>query len=100
MGDLLSRAEAQESSCPQFAEDLVDVKQKQRNGKRIEQNKRRAGFPMDQSPDEFDYRFQTARLASGKSIVYWTLALSITGKISSLSGRLASVKRIWLRVLA
>jgi DNA replication protein DnaC len=30
-----------------------------RNGKRIEQNQRRAGFPVHKSLDEFDYAFQT-----------------------------------------
>jgi DNA replication protein DnaC len=56
---LLSQAEANESSYLHFAEALVEHEQHQRNGKRIEQNKRRAGFPLHKSLEEFDYRFQT-----------------------------------------
>ena len=56
---LLSQAEANESSYLQFAESLVRHEQQQRNGKRIEQNRRRAGFPLHKSLEEFDYRFQT-----------------------------------------
>jgi DNA replication protein DnaC len=56
---LLSQAEANESSYLHFAESLVLHEQQQRNGKRIEQNKRRAGFPLHKSLEEFDYRFQT-----------------------------------------
>ena len=56
---LLSQAEAHESSYLNFAETLVDHEQKQRNSKRIDQNKRRACFPLLKSLDEFDYRFQT-----------------------------------------
>jgi DNA replication protein DnaC len=56
---LLSQAEAHESSYLQFAESLVLHEQQQRNGKRIEQNRKRAGFPLHKSLDEFDYRFQT-----------------------------------------
>jgi len=56
---LLSQAEANESSYLHFAEALVEHEQQQRNGKRIEQNKRRAGFPLHKSLEEFDYRFQT-----------------------------------------
>ncbi|MGZ4955205.1 MAG: IS21-like element helper ATPase IstB [Methylobacter sp.] len=56
---LLSQAEANESSYLHFAESLVLHEQSQRNGKRIEQNKRRAGFPLHKSLEEFDYRFQT-----------------------------------------
>lgn len=56
---LLSQAEANESAYLHFAEALVEHEQQQRNGKRIEQNKRRAGFPLPKSLEEFDYRFQT-----------------------------------------
>ena len=56
---LLSQAEANESSYLHFAESLVLHEQQQRNGKRIEQNRRRAGFPLHKSLEEFDYRFQT-----------------------------------------
>lgn len=56
---LLSQAEANESSYLHFAESLVLHEQNQRNGKRIEQNRKRAGFPLHKSLEEFDYRFQT-----------------------------------------
>lgn len=56
---LLSQAEANESSYLHFAESLVLYEQQQRNGKRIEQNRRRAGFPLHKHLEEFDYRFQT-----------------------------------------
>jgi DNA replication protein DnaC len=56
---LLSQAEANESSYLHFAESLVQHEQQQRNGKRIEQNRRRAGFPLHKCLEEFDYRFQT-----------------------------------------
>ncbi len=56
---LLSQAEANESSCLHFAESLVDLERQQRNQKRIEQNRKRAGFPVQKSLDEFDYRVQT-----------------------------------------
>jgi DNA replication protein DnaC len=56
---LLGQAEANESSYLHFAESLVLHEQQQRNGKRIEQNKRRAGFSVCKSLEEFDYRFQT-----------------------------------------
>jgi DNA replication protein DnaC len=56
---LLTQAEANESSYLHFAEALVDYEQTQRNGKRIEQNRRRSGFPLHKSLEEFDYRFQT-----------------------------------------
>jgi DNA replication protein DnaC len=56
---LLSQAETHESSYLHFAESLVLHEQQQRNGKRIEQNRKRAGFPLHKSLEEFDYRFQT-----------------------------------------
>jgi DNA replication protein DnaC len=56
---LLGQAEATGSSCLHFAEGLVEQEMQQRNGKRIEQNKRRAGFSLHKSLEEFDYRFQT-----------------------------------------
>jgi len=57
--NLLKSAEANEISYLQFAECLVEHELKQRNAKRIEQNQRRANFPLQKSLDEFDYRFQT-----------------------------------------
>jgi len=56
---LLTQAEANESSYLQFAQSLVEYEQTQRNSKRIEQNRRRSGFPLQKSLEEFDYRFQT-----------------------------------------
>ncbi len=56
---LLGQAEANESSYLHFAEGLVEREMQQRNGNRIEQNKRRAGFSLHKSLEEFDYRFQT-----------------------------------------
>lgn len=59
LGALVGLAERQELSYLNFAETLVDRELQQRNDIRIEQNKRRAGFPVHKSLDEFDYRFQT-----------------------------------------
>ena len=56
---LVTQAESNASSYLSFAEALVDCEQLERNSKRIEQNKRRAGFPLHKSLDEFDYQFQT-----------------------------------------
>jgi len=59
LGVLLGLAERQELSYLNFTETLIDRELQQRNDIRIEQNKRRAGFPVHKSLDEFDYRFQT-----------------------------------------
>jgi len=59
LGTLLSQAEANEASYLQMTDDLIEKELRQRNNKRIEQNKRRADFPVHKSLDEFDYRFQT-----------------------------------------
>jgi len=56
---LLAQAEANESSYLHFAQSLVEHEETQRNSKRIEQNRRRSGFPLHKSLEEFDYRFQT-----------------------------------------
>lgn len=56
---MLEQAEANAVSYLHFAETLIEQELQQRNGKRIEQNKRRAGFPVYKSLDEFDYVFQT-----------------------------------------
>jgi DNA replication protein DnaC len=56
---LLTQAEANESSYLHFAQSLVEYEENQRNSKRIEQNRRRSGFPLHKSLEEFDYRFQT-----------------------------------------
>ncbi len=56
---LLSEAEANEISYLQFAHRLADYESEQRNHKRIELNRRKAGFPMLKPLEEFDYRHQT-----------------------------------------
>jgi len=56
---LLARAESNELSYLQFAEQLVDCEQDSRLRNRITQNHRRAGFPVLKSLEEFDYRHQT-----------------------------------------
>lgn len=56
---LLGCAGNQELSYLHFAETLIDLELQQKNNTRIEQNRRRAGFPVHKSLDEFDYRFQT-----------------------------------------
>jgi DNA replication protein DnaC len=56
---MLAVAEANEVSYLHFAKTLVEHEQQQRNGKRIEQNTRRAGFPVHKSLDDFDYLFQS-----------------------------------------
>ena len=43
---ILGQAEANAVSYLHFAETLIELEQQQRNGKRIEQNKRRASFPV------------------------------------------------------
>ena len=57
---LLGQAEAHAVSYLHFAETLIELELQQRNDKRIEQNQRRAGFPVHKSLDEFDYVFQTS----------------------------------------
>lgn len=56
---LLSQAEANDVSYLQFAETLIMHEHNQRNSKRIEQNRKRAAFPVHKTLEEFDYRFQT-----------------------------------------
>jgi len=56
---LLTQAEANELSYLQFAESLVACEIKERNDKRIALNRRKAGFPLEKSLEEFDYRHQT-----------------------------------------
>jgi len=57
--DLVTRAEANELSYLQFAEQLASHEMGKRDIKRIAQNMRRAGFPLHKSLSEFDYRAQT-----------------------------------------
>jgi DNA replication protein DnaC len=57
---VLGQAETHAVSYLQFAETLIELELQQRNGKRIEQNQRRAGFPVHKSLDDFDYVFQSS----------------------------------------
>jgi DNA replication protein DnaC len=49
---MLEQAEANAVSYLHFAEMLIERELQQRNGKRIEQNQRRASFPVHKSLDE------------------------------------------------
>jgi len=57
---LLSQAEANELSYLQFADSLFQHEIRARNSKRLESNRRSAGFPVEKHLEEFDYRFQTS----------------------------------------
>ena len=57
--DLLRQAEANQVSYLHFAEALAAHEQRQRTQRRIELNRRKAGFPVDKRLAEFDYRSQT-----------------------------------------
>ena len=59
LADLLRQAEANEVSYLAFAEALVAHEQQRRNRRRIDMNRRKAGFPVDKRLAEFDYRHQT-----------------------------------------
>lgn len=52
LGTILSQAEANEVSYLQMTNDLIEQELRQRNHKRIEQNKRRADFPVNKSLDD------------------------------------------------
>ncbi len=56
---LIGEAEANELTYLQFAEQLVKHEISSRDRKRIDQNMRRAGFPLHKTLAEFDYRVQT-----------------------------------------
>jgi DNA replication protein DnaC len=56
---LLTEAETGELTYLQFAEQLVNHEIESRDSKRVEQNLRRAGFPVHKTLVEFDYRVQT-----------------------------------------
>ena len=59
LADLLRQAEANEVSYLAFAESLVTEELQRRNQRRIDMNRRKAGFPVDKRLVEFDYRHQT-----------------------------------------
>lgn len=56
---LVSNAEANELTHLQFAAQLVEHEFTSRETKRVDQNMKRAGFPIHKSLSEFDYRAQT-----------------------------------------
>ncbi len=60
LADLIARAEANEISYLEFADMLVEHERQQRNRKRIDRNRRAAGFPAVKRLEEFDYRAQTS----------------------------------------
>jgi DNA replication protein DnaC len=57
--ELLSRAEANELSYLDFAQQLVMHEQDERNHRRMGLNLRKAGFPVTKYLEEFDYRHQS-----------------------------------------
>ena len=57
---LLSMAEENELSYLHFADSLVKHELEARNKKKLESNRRGAGFPVEKHLEEFDYRFQTS----------------------------------------
>lgn len=59
LASLVTHAEENELTHLQFAEQLVDHELAARQLKRIEQNHRRAAFPVIKRLEEFDYRHQT-----------------------------------------
>jgi len=59
-GHLIAQAEENELSYLQFAQQLFDHELQCRNQKRIEINRRKAGFPVEKQLEEFDYRAQSS----------------------------------------
>ena len=57
---LLEQAEANDLSYLQFAQQLFELELQGRNQKRIESNRRKAGFPVNKTLEAFDYRAQTS----------------------------------------
>jgi len=57
--ELLTEADANELSYLQFAHRLAEYEFGQRNARRVSLNRRKAGFPVLKSLEEFDYRHQT-----------------------------------------
>ena len=58
--NLLSDAEANELSYLQFAENLLNHEVNARTQKRLETNRRKAGFPVEKHLEEFDDRHQAS----------------------------------------
>jgi DNA replication protein DnaC len=59
LADLLARAEANELSYLQVAEQLVELERVGRERNRLAMNLRKAGFPTIKRLEEFDFRHQT-----------------------------------------
>lgn len=59
LGGLLSHAESNEISYLEFANQLVEHEQSQRNIKRVVLNRNKAEFPVSKRLEEFDYKHQT-----------------------------------------
>lgn len=59
LAPLIKRAEENQISYLQFAQELLDEESQWRNQKRIALNHRQAGFPVMKRLDEFDFRLQT-----------------------------------------
>lgn len=57
---LVSSAESNEISYLEFADMLVDYETSTRNKKRIDLNRKKAGFPVEKTLAEFNYRHQTS----------------------------------------
>lgn len=59
-GNLIAQAEENELSYLQFAQQLFDHELQCRHHRRIEINRRKAGFPVEKQLEEFDYRAQSS----------------------------------------
>jgi len=60
LSELLQQAEENEVSYLEFADMLVEYEEEVRKRKRVELNRRKAGFPTEKRISEFDFRFQTS----------------------------------------
>jgi len=60
LDNLLATAEQRQDSYLGFAEKLIDQEHQHRQAKRIEQQRKRANFPVHKSLDDFDYSVQTS----------------------------------------
>ncbi len=83
--ELLRTADESQLSYLQFVDLMLEQELQRRRQKRISYNLSRAGFPLIKRLDEFDFSFQTT-VSKNSSRRGSTLALSTTGKTSSLSG--------------
>ena len=59
-GNLIAQAEENALSYLQFAQQLFDHELQCRHHRRIEINRRKAGFPVEKQLEEFDYRAQSS----------------------------------------